>query len=386
MNIDQATHLTNHIRERAAQYFPSLAVGQIDVRLMDEQKRPSAILYQFKLADGIQEHSIIVKVPVRNLLQDPANEPDFEKPLLFPKAGSEEMHLLHYTALVTIHEYITALNRKELGAVRVLDYLPESQAVMTEESSDLKLRDLVLKESRLRTRVTSSGLLTAFQNAGTWLRVYHTMPKEEQVQVRHDRREDFVESVLKLTDFLTERLGDKPFFDRIASTLTKQAHETLPEWLPLGLGHGDYALRNILVSPTGRVSVLDTFAKWRTPIYEDIGYFLTGLKMTSPQVASHGLVFGRDQLKAYEDAFLKGYFGHKTIPYPAVRLYELLALLDKWSSVLISSYRRSSGLKVVGDAKAALASLYFKRSTRRLLRQVTRVKRTSTSMDPERSY
>jgi hypothetical protein len=217
-----------------------------------------------------------------------------------------------------------------------------------------------------------------------WLRVYHTMPKTEQVQVRHDRREDFVEGILKLTGFLTERLGDKSFFDRLASTLTHHVHAILPERLPLGLGHGDYALRNILVSPTGRVTVLDTFAKWRTPIYEDIGYFLTGLKMTSEQVASHGLVFGPDQLQEYEHAFLKGYFEQKPIPYPAIRLFEMLALLDKWASVMTSSYRRNN--KMVGNIKAAFASLYFKRRTKHLLKEITGGGRTAATMDPERSY
>ena len=386
MNTDQSTVLTDHIIEHAARYFPGLMSGQTSVQLMDSQKRPSATLYRFKVTDGAQVHSIIVKVPMRNLLKDRANEPAFEKPLLFPKADEEEMHALHYTALVTIHDYMTSLNRKELGTIRVLDYLPESQAVVMEASSDPKLRDFVFKESRLRMAFGKSKLLPAFENVGTWLRIYHTMPKREQVQDRHTHREDFVESLLKLTDFLTERLGDKSFFDRLASELTQQAREILPETLPLGLGHGDYALRNILVNPNGRVTVLDTFAKWRTPIYEDIGYFLTGLKMTSEQVASYGLVFSQEQLRHYEEAFLRGYFKQQSVPYPAIRLYEMLALLDKWSSVLISSYRRSIKLKVVGDTKAALASLYFKRRTKQLLKQITKVPRTARSMDPERSY
>ena len=386
MNTDHAAVLTAHIQQHTDRYFPGINAGQVSVQIIEEQKRPSAILYRFKVTAGEETHFIIVKVPARGVLKDRLNELDFAKPLLFPKAEAEEMHLLHYTALVAIHEYFSGLNRKELGSIRVLDYLPDSRAIIMDESSDQKLRDLVLKESRLRALFASSSLLLAFRNVGIWLRVYHTMPKREQVQVRHDRREDFIEGVLKLTDFLTERLGDKSFFDTLASKITQQAHGILPEFLPLGLGHGDYAPRNILVSPTGRVTVIDTFAKWRTPIYEDIGYFLTGLKMTSEQVTSYGLIFGRNQLKEYEEAFLKGYFEQKPIPYRAIRLYEMLALLDKWSSALISSYRRGSKFKAVGDTKAALASLYFKRSTKRLLKEITRVERTAASMDPERSY
>lgn len=386
MNKDQATTLGDHIQEHAAQYFPELVPDQTRVQLVKWQKRPSANLYNFRLTDGTQAYSIIAKVPVRNLSNDSINELDIKKPLLFPKISAEEMSWFQYTALVTIHHHLTGLNRPELGAIRVLDYLPESKAIVMEESSDPKLRDLIFKESRLRTPFGKSRLLPAFQNVGKWLRTYHNMPKTEQAQVRDAHREDFVELTLKLTNFLKERAGDVSFFDQLASTLAQQARDILPESLPLGLGHGDYALRNILVSPSGRVTVLDTFANWRTPIYKDIGYFLMGLKMTSEQVASHGLLFSQDRLQQYERAFIKGYFEQRPVPLLRIRLYEMFALLDKWSSVLISSYRRGIQVKAAGDVQAALISIYFKRKARHLLYQITGGGKTAPSMDAERSY
>jgi aminoglycoside phosphotransferase (APT) family kinase protein len=220
---------------------------------------------------------------------------------------------------------------------------------------------------------------------GAWLHIFHKMPKKDHMQVRHQRREDYIESISVLTDFLASVLGERHFFEKIAAHLAEKAHETLPEMLPIGLGHGDYAMRNILVGTSGRVTVLDTFAKWQTPIYEDIGYFLTGLKMTYPQVVSQGLLFSQSQLMDYEQAFLKGYFGEARIPYAEVRLYEMLALLDKWSSILIWSYKRSSR-KMIGSAKATLVSLHFKRNTSALLREITGATVSATSMDPERSY
>ena len=62
-------------------------------------------------------------------------------------------------------------------------------------------------------------------------------------------------------------------------------------------------MRNILIGPNARVTVLDTFAKWRTPIYEDIGYFLNDLKMSYPQVVSQGLAFSSDQLRPMNGHF-----------------------------------------------------------------------------------
>lgn len=386
MNRDQVSIFIDHIREHALRYFPELMKEQIDVQLKSSQERSSATLYRFLVKDASQACSVIVKVPARNVLKGRVTDLGFEKPLLFPKAEEAEMHLLQYSALVAIDDYFTSLNRKELGTIQVLDYLPDSQAVVMEESRDPKLQVLLLKESRLRSPFGQHRLTSAFQNVGKWLRMYHRMPKQEQVQVRHEHREDYIEGVSKLTDFLASRLGDRSFFNQIALMLAGKARETLPETLPLGLGHGDYAPRNILVGANSRVTVLDTFAKWRTPVYEDIGYFLTGMKMTYPQVVSQGLVFSESQIKAYEQAFLKGYFEHKPIPFPAIRLYEMLTLLDKWSSVLISSYRRSARIKIAGDFKAAVASLHFRRRTKQLLSEIAKVKRAAASLDAERSY
>lgn len=386
MNTDYVSIFTHHIRQHALRYFPGLMKEPIDVQLKSSQERPSATLYRFHVKDASQVCSVIVKVPARNVLKGRVNDLGFAKPLLFPKAEEAEMHSLQYSALVAIDEYFTSLNRKELGTIRVLDYLPDSQAVVMEESRDPRLQDLLLKESRLRSPFGQYRLMPAFQNVGKWLRIYHKMPKQAEVQVRHEHREDYLEGISKLTDFLAGRLGDRPFFNQITLILAGKGREILPETLPLGLGHGDYAPRNILVGPNARVTVLDTFAKWRTPIYEDIGYFLTGMKMTYPQVISQGLVFSEGQIKAYEQAFLKGYFEQKPVPYPAIKLYEMLTLLDKWSSVLISSYRRSAGFRAAGDLKAAVVSLYFRRRTKQLLNEIAGVKRAAASLGAERSY
>jgi hypothetical protein len=387
MNTDPAAIFENHIREHAVLYFPGFfSAEQINVQLIDRQNRRSAVLYWFKVKAGTQNRSLIVKMSTRNSRKGRANILEIKKPLLFPLAEETEMHSLQYTALVTIHEYFISLNKKELGTIRVLDYLPDFQAIVMEESKDPKLQQLLFRESRLRSIFPQNRLTSAFHNAGMWLRIYHKMPKKEQVEVRHEHRDDYIDGIAKLTDFVASRLGDDPFLNQLALILTGKAREILPETLPMGLGHGDYAMRNILVGPNSCVTVLDTFAKWQTPIYEDIGYFLTGMKMTYPQVASQGLMFSPGRLRAYEHAFLKGYFAQKPIPYPTIRLYEMLALLDKWSSLLIPSHKRIRKLKGIGDAMTALASLYFKRSAKQLLQEITGVNSAAPSLDAKRSY
>lgn len=371
MSNDQTTVFMDHIRERALRYYPGFGSEQVSVQLLDKQERPTAMLYRFKLSCEAQNRSVFVKVPLRGSTRNQTNDGVYEKPLLFPKTEPTDMHWLQYTALRKIYEYFTNLDNEQFGVIRVLDYLPLYHAIFTEESSDPKLRQLFLKESRLRSPFAYGKLAAAFQHTGTWLRMYHAMPKKEDVKVRNQYRDDYFDAITRLTDFLAETLGDKLFFKKTASIIINKGRDVLPESLPLGLGHGDFAMRNILVGPNARVTVLDTFAKWRTPIYEDIGYFLDGFKMSAPQIATQGLAFSSSHLAAYEHAFLKGYFEQKSIPYPTIRLFEILSLLDKWSSVT-AHYRQGRGrFKIFGGAKAALANQYLKRSVKNLLSEIT---------------
>ena len=368
---DQTSVFMDHIRSHAPRYYPGLASDKLGVQLLSKQERPSAMLYRFKVGTEAQNRSVFVKVPLRLTGNGQNNRNTYEKPQLFPKTEPRDMHWLHYTALKTIYDYYTNLDREQLGAIRVLDYLPQYHAIFTEESSDPKLRDLFFKENRLRFPFGHTGLSTAFQNVGMWLRLYQLMPKDKDVQVRHPGKNDYIEAITTITDFLAKTLNRETFFTETAIVLIDKARRTLPESLPLGLGHGDYAMRNILVGPNFRVTVLDTFAKWRAPVYEDIGYFLTDLKMSSPQVLSHGLAFRPNQLATYEEAFLTGYFGPAPIPYPAIRLYEALALLDKWSSRTARAYQRSNLIKkITGRLNIRLMNQYFEQSVKRLLADI----------------
>jgi hypothetical protein len=88
----------------------------------------------------------------------------------------------------------------------------------------------------------------------------------------------------------------------------------------------------VIVGSSGRLTVLDTRAAWRAPIYEDIAYFLTAAKTPRAQARSLGLAFARNALDRLEHAFLRGYFGSAPVPVESIRLFELQSLLDKWAA------------------------------------------------------
>lgn len=371
MQTDQALIFTDYIHRRVSDYYPGFKAEKTCVRLLDEQKRSAAILYRFQVSSDAETRSMFVKALLHETSDVQPSQNGLVKPLLYPKTDSQDRHRLLYTALVAIYEYFTTLNKDQFGAIRALDYLPEHQAVFMDASKDPSLRHLLLKESRWHIPPVNGKLNSEFRNAGSWLRLYHHMPKKQDVHVRHERRQDYIEAITMLADFLGKSLGEETFLNEAASVLIDQAGLVLPESLPLGLGHGDYAMRNILVGPNHRVTVIDTFAKWRTPIYEDIGYFINELKMSSSQVFSQGIAFNGDQLSKYEDAFLKGYFGNHPVPYPAIRLYEVLALLDKWASFTAKIDHRLGLPNAAGKFGMMLTNRYFISRMKRLLAETS---------------
>ncbi|HEU0295010.1 MAG TPA: hypothetical protein VFR47_19870 [Anaerolineales bacterium] len=370
MSTDQTTIFMDHIRKHASNYYRDFGTEQTGVHLVDKMERRTVILYRFRVSNNTQTHSVFVKVPSPLSPTSPTNGSVCEKPPLFPKVDPHDKLRLQYSALKAIYEYFTSLHTQNLGAIRVLDYLPEYDAIFTEESYDLKLRQLFFRKNRLYSKFFDNGLIPAFRNAGAWLSAYHKMPKDEDVFPRDSHREDYMEAIIKLKDFLVKTLGDESFFNTTSSILLNEAQEIFPKSLPLGLGHGDFAPRNILIGPDARVTVLDTLARWRTPIYEDIGYFLNELKTSYPQVVSQGLAFSANQLATHEQAFLKGYFDQEPIPYSAIQLYEALALLDKWSSTIARLYQQPDSIQIATRLKIKLASRYFKRRAKSLLEEL----------------
>ena len=91
------------------------------------------MLYRFRVSSDAQIRSVFVKVPLRMSTKRQTKGSVYEKPVLFPKTEPRDMHWLQYTALRTIHEYFTGLDKNHLGAIRVLDYLPQYHAIFTED-------------------------------------------------------------------------------------------------------------------------------------------------------------------------------------------------------------------------------------------------------------
>ena len=362
-----------HLQRQAPSFYSDLDQQRVRVEFVEKWIRPASIIYRYRVGDEMNERPVLVKVPLKRtsglLPSLNGNQPDQGgRPRLVTVASADVKFQLEYKALSLIQAHFDQLGDARFDVVRVLDFLPDHRAIVMEESSYPSLRDRFKKANRFHLSAAPDDLWQAFSNAGAWLRTYHGLSDGAYAETRQRRRADVIDALEAFADYLAYAVEDRPFFQEISQRATSLARALFPDSMPLGLGHGDYALRNILVGPGMRVAVFDTLAKWQAPIYEDIAYFLIGLKLMWSQVLSQGLMYSQSRLNECEAAFLEGYFERTPIPLKEVRLYELLMLMDKWAFWV--SYVEQRGKSMLDDVRLAVMNRVYRRSARQFLDEV----------------
>jgi hypothetical protein len=363
MKAPGASVFAERLHDRAPRYFTDFGGGKVSVELVGGRARRFSALYRFELRANDLRRYVFVKVPGGR-----GGERGDERPFLVPETDPAVKFRFQYDALAKINAHFKGLEDPRFGTVPVLDLFEDLGAVVTEEVPQPPLYQLFSKASRLQLSPAPVDLAGVFRNVGAWLRTFHALPDQDQVEVIHERRADFSELIRRVAHFLVTVLDDEPFFRSVAETSEACARDNLPELLPLGLRFGDFGLTNILVGPHERVAAFDTLACWRVPIYQDIAYFLTVIKTTRAQVLSQGLAYSPRRLSTYEQEFLHGYFGEEPIPMAAIRLHEVLRQLEKWAARVVAIHRRFSGRKVpVRRLALPLPNRFFRKGIRSLL-------------------
>ena len=240
-------------------------------------------------------------------------------------------------------DHFTRLADPRFGAVRVLTTLPEHRAIVMERLRHPSLLELSASVRRVPGRWPAPGLERAFGHAGAWLRAYQAVPTTSDLPA--PRMDSWLSELRGGVGFLTRSVGHADLLSRALAMAESWWRSGLDAVVPEGHRHGDFALRNILVGAGDRITVLDIMARWQAPVYEDVGYFVAGLRTTTPQLLGRRILADGALIERYERAFLRGYAEGGTVPWAAVRVFELKSLIDRWASK--SSYPQIGRLPTV---------------------------------------
>lgn len=318
------------LKECAAEYCDAAETGDVSVTVKGHQARSLVIMYDVEVAGPACHLDVIVKVVREDV------DPELtRKPILGAWCDSKKLLAFEYKALKSIHDHVREIGDERFLAVPVLNYFENPTAFAMERLHLPNLRHLMLKQRWSRAGAPPAALRRAFRNTGAWLQSFHSMPRLEHTAARRTHRQEFVESVRRFANYLAASGVSEHFLSTLMRGVESTVKETLSTELPCALGHGDFAPRNVLVGQDQCVAVIDTPARWWYPIYEDLGYMLASMRLIEPQLSLHGLVPSRSGwIRVFEEDFVKGYFGHESIPWSALRLYQIQALLATWASAV----------------------------------------------------
>ncbi len=343
------------LRERCGSYFADFP--NPEVRLIEERRRPQSLLLRCELIAGEALRRVIVKVPTA---ASPLGESANEVPRVAPLPDPRLKPRMEYLALKQIYAHFAELNDPRFGAVRVLDMWADTNATVMEEARGSNLRSLLSHATRFHPN--ADRLIPLLESAGAWLARFQGLPPHELCRLRGGTRDEFLESIARMTEFLAARSDRSGLIVSAGRTLRVAALSRLPDSIPLGLSHGDFAPRNVLVGEQRTVTVIDTLARFEAPIYEDLGYFLNDLHTARLQTCALGAMYSPRFLSACRDALLRGWSRDEYVSR-IVSLFEAQALLDRWCARV--------GGRSLGRPEFFLTGMHFSRRLRHLCSELT---------------
>jgi hypothetical protein len=352
--------IERHLRANAHRYGSGPA-DDPEILLLRLCHRPAARLYWYRIGGQGSARTVVIKVPGA-----PADSPaagEAGRPRMVEPPSLATKYIREHQALDLLQRHFSGLGDPRFGVVPLLDRIDPARAIVMGEIEGRSLNELVPQLSRMRPGRPSPLLRRAIRSAGAWLREYHQLELEGAVP-RQARREDFVTNAHRYCGHLAKGLSRPGFFDHLAEQLTMGAERLFPPALPLGLGHGDFATRNVLVGRNGEIFVFDTTAVWRIPVFADLAKFALALRLSRVQVYTQGAAFAESILRRVNRWLFEGYYGSDPVPEAGINLYSLLLLLDKWSFELALPAR---GPFVACTVRRRLLDSWYTRQARQLM-------------------
>ncbi|MDP9484167.1 MAG: phosphotransferase, partial [Chloroflexota bacterium] len=283
-----------------------------------------------------------------------------DRPRLVPMAEPSERRRLEYEALRTVEARLAEVGDPRFQSVRPLGILPGSNALVM-EAFDGEPLHLFLARGPFRRGALPRPLALAGA-AGRWLRMLHDTSPSTQA-VRLGTWQEVVEAFAAFGSYLAAESVSSHLAEVVEAGIA--AARRLPDPIPTVITHEDFAPRNILIDRSGRMAVIDLLLRWQSPPFEDLAGFLVSLRTSRANATTRGLLLGR-AIDRLEPAFFTGYYGSEPVPRHAIRVFELLLVLDMWSA----RASRNRSRRGVGRIRERLIDSHFDAHSRFLARRL----------------
>ncbi|MEX2418753.1 MAG: phosphotransferase [Acidimicrobiia bacterium] len=223
-----------------------------------------------------------------------------------PQQDTEE----EYRALESIAAAVAAAGDPGLTAVVPVAYVREVNAVVTE-----RLRAVPLHERLRRTRAADAAAL--FRRVGRWLRVFHATSDPQLIPFEAEEFEQLADAGRR------GALGDA------IAAVAAAARVRSGRPVSVGVLHGDFSLRNVLVTIDDRVAVIDP-NRYRGRIAGDASHLLTEVRLGRRQLITSGAFRARSRVEQWAAAIIDGY---PEIDGGALAFERAVAAVKRWVEV-----------------------------------------------------
>jgi hypothetical protein len=323
------------------------------------RERPRSTLVGLELDGRAGAPRLVVKIP-RALPDVPSS-----RPRLIPVARPAERARLEFEALRAIEQDLAASPDPRFAGVQVFGLLEDLDAIVMAEVPGPSLLTVVRRSARWRRPWSSPARPgVALERTGAWLRRFQQLPFAAERPARLATRDEVAQAGREVGGFLAQATGRRSLLRSLVDEFVEVAATALPPSLPLGIHHGDFAMRNVIVTAEDRVVVIDALGRWRMPMVDDQARMLVALETSRDQAFTLGRALGHRRIRALESAFLAGYDAPASTT--AVHAYAVLLTLDKWASV-----RESNPASIGAGVRRVAIDRHFGSVVRRFLGAAT---------------
>lgn len=357
--------LVEHLRRHAAVYYPDLAGQRVDVRAGQVRRRQFAELctLEIEAAGGVKR--ILAKAALPSNGQCVSVSDVSTRFLATPDPLRSE-----FNALTSLSDHLADNGDSRFFSVRVLDSILEDRVLLLEFVDARSLARMLPSASRLGRNRNRPALREAIHRTGACLKAFHAMETGPQRRLRGAAKEEFLEWVEAGRELVESHAFSRNFFRAACPRLLALAERWLPETLPIGPVHDDFAPRNVLVNACGQVALIDMLEEWNGCVWEDVAHFLFSLGANKPQAFTSGRFFAPAVMDEFRAAFLSGYFGDERIPIAEILLYESQVTLSTWAAQWRRAADASGWRGVVQRRKLAVSIRWYAQQVKRCLAQL----------------